>query len=134
MIFRTPLKTALSIALLASLSACFAESESQKQANQETAQSSEVKKVTILHTNDHHGRFWHNRHGEYGMAARKTLIDELRAQAQSEGAAVLLLSGGDINTGVPANRTCWMLSLILKACLKLVTMPWRLGIMNLIIH
>ena len=60
-----------------------------------------MKKVTILHTNDHHGRFWHNRHGEYGMAARKTLIDELRAQAQSEGAAVLLLSGGDINTGVP---------------------------------
>jgi 5'-nucleotidase/UDP-sugar diphosphatase len=58
-------------------------------------------KLTILHTNDHHGRFWHNRYGEYGMAARKTLIDELRAEAKAEGSEVLLLSGGDINTGVP---------------------------------
>ena len=27
-------------------------------------------KLTILHTNDHHGRFWPNGDGEYGMAAR----------------------------------------------------------------
>jgi len=58
-------------------------------------------KLTILHTNDHHGRFWQNKYGEYGMAARKTLIDELRAEIQGEGGSVLLLSGGDINTGVP---------------------------------
>ena len=31
--------------------------------------------ITILHTNDHHGRFWQNGNGEYGMAARKTVID-----------------------------------------------------------
>lgn len=56
---------------------------------------------TLLHTNDNHGRFWHNEQGEYGMAARKTLIDQLRAEAKAQGHAVLLLSGGDINTGIP---------------------------------
>ncbi|MEM9603190.1 MAG: bifunctional UDP-sugar hydrolase/5'-nucleotidase UshA [Pseudomonadota bacterium] len=58
-------------------------------------------RLTILHTNDHHGRFWPNRHGEYGLAARKTLVDRLRAEVAAEGGSVLLLSGGDINTGVP---------------------------------
>lgn len=58
-------------------------------------------KLTILHTNDHHGRFWQNSRGEYGMAARKTLIDEIRADVEWRGGSVLLLSGGDINTGVP---------------------------------
>ena len=62
---------------------------------------SELRYLTILHTNDNHGRFWHNEDGEYGMAARKTLIDQLRGEAQAKGHAVLLLSGGDINTGVP---------------------------------
>ncbi|PIE42464.1 MAG: bifunctional UDP-sugar hydrolase/5'-nucleotidase [Gammaproteobacteria bacterium] len=57
--------------------------------------------LTILHTNDHHGRFWHNKYGEYGMAARKTLIDKIRAEVEAKGGKVLLLSGGDINTGVP---------------------------------
>ncbi|MEJ2911104.1 bifunctional UDP-sugar hydrolase/5'-nucleotidase UshA [Pseudoalteromonas sp. C12FD-1] len=57
--------------------------------------------ITVLHTNDNHGRFWHNEKGEYGMAARKTLIDALRSEAQQQGHAVLLLSGGDINTGIP---------------------------------
>lgn len=28
-------------------------------------------KITILHTNDHHGHFWRNDYGEYGLAARK---------------------------------------------------------------
>ncbi|MGI0116539.1 bifunctional UDP-sugar hydrolase/5'-nucleotidase UshA [Zooshikella sp. RANM57] len=58
-------------------------------------------KITLLHTNDHHGRFWPNNHGEYGMAARKTLIDQIRQEVTAEGGHVLLLSGGDINTGVP---------------------------------
>lgn len=57
--------------------------------------------LTVLHTNDNHGRFWHNEKGEYGMAARKTLVDSLRSAAEKNGHAVLLLSGGDINTGVP---------------------------------
>jgi 5'-nucleotidase/UDP-sugar diphosphatase len=58
-------------------------------------------KLTVLHTNDHHGRFWPNSDGEYGMAARKTLIDKLRAEVKAAGGQVLLLDGGDINTGVP---------------------------------
>ena len=58
-------------------------------------------KFTILHTNDNHGRFWHNKNGEYGMAARKALIDRLRSEIEADGSRALLLSGGDINTGVP---------------------------------
>lgn len=58
-------------------------------------------KITLLHTNDHHGRFWANKYGEYGLAARKTLVDSIRAEVAADGGSVLLLSGGDINTGVP---------------------------------
>ncbi len=58
-------------------------------------------KLTILHTNDHHGRFWKNSDGEYGMAARKTLIDQIRAEVTRSGGFSLLLDGGDVNTGVP---------------------------------
>ncbi len=57
--------------------------------------------LTILHTNDHHGRFWPNGDGEYGMAARKTLVDRIRAEVAAAGGHSLLLDGGDINTGVP---------------------------------
>ncbi|WP_404343212.1 bifunctional UDP-sugar hydrolase/5'-nucleotidase UshA [Pseudoalteromonas mariniglutinosa] len=60
-----------------------------------------VQYLTVLHTNDNHGRFWHNEAGEYGMAARKTLVEQLRNEARAQGHAVLLLSGGDINTGIP---------------------------------
>ena len=58
-------------------------------------------KLTILHTNDHHGRFWKNSDGEYGLAARKTLIDQLRAEIKASGGHSLLLDGGDVNMGVP---------------------------------
>ena len=58
-------------------------------------------RLTILHTNDHHGRFWPNADGEYGMAARKTLIDRIRAEVKAAGGHLMLLDGGDINTGVP---------------------------------
>ena len=58
-------------------------------------------KLTILHTNDHHGRFWPNADGEYGLAARKTLIDRVRAEVAAAGGHTLLLDGGDVNTGVP---------------------------------
>ncbi|MCS3409738.1 bifunctional UDP-sugar hydrolase/5'-nucleotidase UshA [Serratia sp. AKBS12] len=57
--------------------------------------------ITILHTNDHHGHFWRNDHGEYGLGAQKTLVDSIRQQVAAQGGSVLLLSGGDINTGVP---------------------------------
>ncbi|RFS89780.1 bifunctional UDP-sugar hydrolase/5'-nucleotidase UshA [Serratia marcescens] len=57
--------------------------------------------ITILHTNDHHGHFWQNDHGEYGLGAQKTLVDGIRREVAAQGGSVLLLSGGDINTGVP---------------------------------
>ena len=56
---------------------------------------------TIVHTNDHHGRFWKNSDGEYGLSAQKTAIDRIRAEVKANGGQVLVLSGGDINTGVP---------------------------------
>ncbi|EDP1680198.1 bifunctional UDP-sugar hydrolase/5'-nucleotidase [Salmonella enterica subsp. enterica serovar Typhimurium] len=58
-------------------------------------------KITILHINDHHGHFWRSEYGEYGLAAQKTLVDSIRKEVAQEGGSVLLLSGGDINTGVP---------------------------------
>ncbi len=58
-------------------------------------------KITILHTNDHHGHFWRSEYGEYGLAAQKTLVDGIRKEVAEEGGSLLLLSGGDINTGVP---------------------------------
>lgn len=59
--------------------------------------------LTILNTNDNHGHFWKNRKGEGGMAARKTLIDQIRGEVTKKGGAVLVLSGGDINTGTPSS-------------------------------
>ena len=87
----------ISLFLLLSISAC-----TSNQPSPDTHSSTDdIHYLTILHTNDNHGRFWHNEKGEYGMAARKTLIDQLRADAKQNGHAVLLLSGGDINTGIP---------------------------------
>ncbi|XTZ37404.1 bifunctional UDP-sugar hydrolase/5'-nucleotidase UshA [Salmonella enterica] len=57
--------------------------------------------LTILHTNDHHGHFWRSDYGEYGLSAQKTLVDGIRKEVAAQGGSVLLLSGGDINTGVP---------------------------------
>lgn len=87
-------KSAISAAILATLAGCAT-------APQHEWEADKTYKLTVLHTNDHHGRFWQNKYGEYGMAARKTLIDELRAEIEAEGGSSLLLSGGDINTGVP---------------------------------
>lgn len=64
-------------------------------------QQDQTYQLTILHTNDHHGRFWNNEIGEYGLAAQKTLVDQIRQEVENKGGSVLLLSGGDINTGVP---------------------------------
>ncbi|MFY8042731.1 MAG: bifunctional UDP-sugar hydrolase/5'-nucleotidase UshA [Rhodoferax sp.] len=61
--------------------------------------------LTILHTNDHHGRVWKNNDGEYGLAARKTLIDAVRAEVKASGGHTLLLDGGDVNTGIPESDT-----------------------------
>jgi len=47
----------------------------------ESSSSPSTQYLTVLHTNDNHGRFWQNEKGEYGMAARKTLIDSLRNES-----------------------------------------------------
>ncbi|WP_237761014.1 bifunctional UDP-sugar hydrolase/5'-nucleotidase UshA [Pantoea sp. A4] len=56
---------------------------------------------TLLHTNDEHGHFWPNEQNEYGLAAQKTLMDQQRYDAQAKGGGALILSAGDVNTGVP---------------------------------
>lgn len=89
--------TAVAIAL-ASVVGCSSPSD---ESAQHEWQADKTYKLTVLHTNDNHGRFWHNQDGEYGMAARKTAVDNIRQQVLAEGGSVLLFSGGDINTGVP---------------------------------
>ena len=83
----------LSLTCIAALASCAS--------LQNGAEKDKTYKVTILHTNDHHGRFWKNGDGEYGMAARKTVIDAIRAEVARSGGHSLLLDGGDVNTGVP---------------------------------
>ena len=90
----TPIKLLLSLTCLAALASC-----SSLQTG--GPEKDKTYKVTILHTNDHHGRFWKNGDGEYGMAARKTVIDGIRAEVARSGGHSLLLDGGDVNTGVP---------------------------------
>ena len=88
--------TPLAIAILAMLGGTFAVSAQAK-----PAQNNAGVRLTILHTNDHHGRFWKNQDGEYGLAAQKTLVDQIRKEVKKQGGQLLVLSGGDINTGVP---------------------------------
>ncbi|WP_413525667.1 bifunctional UDP-sugar hydrolase/5'-nucleotidase UshA [Photobacterium phosphoreum] len=90
-------KTALTAALLAVLSGCATPTDDTSA----KWDADKTYRITILHTNDNHGRFWQNQNGEYGMAARKTLLDTIRAEVKAEGGTTLLLSGGDVNTGVP---------------------------------
>ena len=90
-------KTALTAALLAVLSGCATPTDDTST----KWDADKTYRITILHTNDNHGRFWQNQNGEYGMAARKTLLDTIRAEVKAEGGTTLLLSGGDVNTGVP---------------------------------
>jgi 5'-nucleotidase / UDP-sugar diphosphatase len=84
------MRSVLFLAIFALLSSCA-----------HIAPEGKTQKLTILHTNDHHGRFWSNKDGEYGLAARATLIAQLREEAKLKGSEVLLLDAGDVNTGVP---------------------------------
>ncbi|QOV69878.1 bifunctional UDP-sugar hydrolase/5'-nucleotidase UshA [Citrobacter sp. BDA59-3] len=87
------LKKSMVLALLAAFSLASGSAQAYEQ--------DKTYKITILHTNDHHGHFWRNDYGEYGLSAQKTLVDGIRKEVAAEGGSVLLLSGGDINTGVP---------------------------------
>ena len=61
--------------------------------------------LTILHTNDHHGHF--AKFDPYpvfdvgGLAAQSTLVNVIRADVEKRKGHTLLLSSGDVNTGVP---------------------------------
>ena len=65
----------------------------------------ETAQLTILHTNDQHGHFM--KFNPYpvadvgGMAAQSTFVNITRAEAEKAGANVLILSAGDLNTGIP---------------------------------
>ena len=89
----------LNILILLTMLGCNCIPSSLLNANNE----SEAVKLTILHTNDHHGQFWKNSSGEWGMPARASLIQEIRQEVLVKGGNVLLLSAGDINTGTPAS-------------------------------
>lgn len=61
-------------------------------------------KLTILHTNDHHGHFMKFNQDVGGLAAQSTIVNVVRAEVTSNKEApgyVMVLSAGDINTGVP---------------------------------
>ena len=88
----------LSLGLIAALAGCAL-------APQTGAEKDKTYRVTIMHTNDHHGRFWHNSDGEYGMAARKTVVDDIRRDVAAAGGYSLLLDGGDVNTAC-LNQIC----------------------------
>lgn len=64
-------------------------------------QADKTYKLTLLHTNDHHGRFWANQNGEWGLAARYTLVQDIRQMAKKDNSEILLLDAGDVNTGIP---------------------------------
>ncbi|MCH4294136.1 bifunctional UDP-sugar hydrolase/5'-nucleotidase UshA [Shewanella sp. 3B26] len=96
------IKGMLATAVLAALTGCMDADPKEPVVPTTCAEAGDAcKTFTVLHTNDNHGRFWENKDGEYGMAARKTLIDQIRGEVEGNGGEVLLLSGGDINTGVP---------------------------------
>ncbi|WP_263753076.1 bifunctional UDP-sugar hydrolase/5'-nucleotidase UshA [Kosakonia cowanii] len=87
------LKKSITVSLLAALGALSLSAQAYEQ--------DKTYNITILHTNDHHGHFWRSEYGEYGLSAQKTLVDGIRKEVAAQGGSVLLLSGGDINTGVP---------------------------------
>lgn len=59
------------------------------------------KKITILHTNDHHGQFLPDKSGNFGLVNRAIIIEKIKNEVESTGGTVLLLDAGDINTGRP---------------------------------
>ncbi|MEC4724809.1 bifunctional UDP-sugar hydrolase/5'-nucleotidase UshA [Shewanella sp. D64] len=94
-------KGLVATAVLAALAGCNSSDDDNTPQTACEAAGDACTQFTVLHTNDNHGRFWQNKNGEYGMAARKTVIDQIRTEVERNGGETILLSGGDINTGVP---------------------------------
>lgn len=68
------IKGLVATAVLAALAGCNSDDDNSVATTCAEAGST-CTTFTVLHTNDNHGRFWQSEYGEYGMAARKTLID-----------------------------------------------------------
>jgi len=124
------IKGLIATAVLAALAGC--NSDDDKVPTTCAEAGAACKTFTVLHTNDNHGRFWENKDGEYGLAAQKTLVDQIRAEVSKKGGQTLLLSGGDINTGVPESDLQDAIPDFTGT--KLVTTQWRSVTMSLIIH
>jgi len=66
---------------------------------------SKLTKIAILHTNDVHGHVWAFKAADGtmrgGFAAQAQLIKKIRKEMEEKGGITLVLSGGDVNTGVP---------------------------------
>ena len=58
-----------------------------------------AKLVQIIHTNDLHSFFAGSRSGKGGYARIKTLVDQLRSEATTQGITTLFLDGGDFGEG-----------------------------------
>lgn len=92
------MKRFTSFVFIVAFSVFFGCTSTQPQTEQQGAKAYQL---TILHTNDYHAHFWKSRHGEYGLAAQKTLVDGIRKEVAADGGDILVLSAGDVNTGVP---------------------------------
>ncbi len=61
--------------------------------------------LIVLHTNDVHGHAWPRLKSDSktwgGFAAQSILVAKIRDEAKKDKAEVILLSAGDVNTGVP---------------------------------
>ena len=69
-------KTLLSLALVSATTAMAYETD-------------KTYKFTVLHLNDTHGHFWKNDKDEYGFAANKTAIENIRKEVAEKGGEVI---------------------------------------------
>ncbi|MGI6394744.1 MAG: bifunctional metallophosphatase/5'-nucleotidase [bacterium] len=78
---------------------------------------SESRLLTILFTNDSHGMAWAFDEPESpktgGLAAQKTLVDNIRNDVQLSNGDVIVLSSGNITMGDPRSNVCENLPMIM---------------------
>ena len=77
----------------------------------------EPKLLTILFTNDSHGMAWSFDEPESpktgGLAAQKTLVDNIRNEVQLNNGDVVVLSSGNVTMGDPRSNVCENLPMIM---------------------
>src|ERR1041385_4781774 len=74
-------------------------------AHREPAADRRIIPVTILHTNDIHGHGWPVKRKDGmvrgGYATQASVVEKIRKEVSARGGVTLVVSGGDVNTGVP---------------------------------